>query len=164
MHIYILEYCFPKLLNESPDGQMVFFLPVQLPEFCYIFCRHLLLHQPTPLLACLYQALHILTFCFLCSFPASMLQCLLEPENLAYQRFVLSNHNLAMDIYLATVCSSLIGFLAPALQWQIQPLAFYHLSFPHFSLQMTTFSISSVRCELTIYILSTSCISFIIPL
>lgn len=25
MHIYILEYCFPKLLNESPDGQMVFF-------------------------------------------------------------------------------------------------------------------------------------------
>lgn len=45
MHIYILEYCFPKLLNESPDSQMVLFLPVQLPEFCYIYCQHLL-HQP----------------------------------------------------------------------------------------------------------------------
>lgn len=35
------------------------------------------------------------------------------------------------------------------------------LIFPYLSLQLTTFSIPWVRCELTIYLLSTSCISFI---
>ena len=73
MHIHILEYCFPKLLNESPDGQMV------------LFCQSNYLNSVTSIVdifSCtnprlsrhLYQALHILTFCFLCSFPASMLR------------------------------------------------------------------------------------------
>lgn len=59
--------------------------------------------------------------------------------------------------------SSLIGFLAPSPQWQIQALAFHHLSLP-LSLQLTTFSIPSMRYELSIYLLSISCISFIIPI
>lgn len=84
MHIYILEYCFPKLLNESPDGQMVLFCQSNYLNSLTSIVNIFSCTNPTPLLAYLYQAWHILTFCFLCSFPASMLQCLLEPENLAY--------------------------------------------------------------------------------
>ena len=59
-------------------------------------------------------------------------------------------------------CSSLIGFLALVLQRQIQAYALHHLSFPHLSLQLTAFYVLSVRCELSIYLLSTFCVYFVI--
>lgn len=163
MHFDILEYCSPKLLSESCHGQMVLFFC----QFSSLNSVTSVVHifsfpdRQTSLWAFLYQALHyphilvsLLCSCFYATvFSGAIELGLLEVYSVQPQ--------LGCG-YLLGNCLFIPHWIFGSFSSVADPdFSLLSLIFPYLSLQLTTFSIPWVRCELTIYLLSTSCISFI---
>lgn len=163
VHIDILEYCFPKVLNESPYGQMVFFVANPATWIILLFyCRHLLSPWPTPLFAFQYRARHyphillsLLCSCFYTTVFAGAIKLGL-PEVCSVQLQLGRGYLLGNCLFIPHwISGSLSSMAYPAFR-------LLSLFFPSPLLIAVNFLFPSVRCELTIYILSTPCILYIL--